>query len=113
MSPDFMYLDQTWPPTTRSLRTGLSFAESLSSASSGPGGSFLNASSVGAKIVNGPFPVSLSVRPAVLTPATSVVKLPAAIAVSRMFFEGAVWVVLPCWLAEALFDSFIDLGLDV
>jgi len=59
------------------------------------------------------FPVTLSIKPAVLMPATNVVKLPAAIAVSTIFFDNAVWLVFPCWLLEALFDSLINLGLNV
>jgi hypothetical protein len=46
-------------------------------------------------------------------PAARVVRLPAAIAVSTMFFEGAMWLVPPGRLAEAFFDSFIKLGLNV
>jgi hypothetical protein len=55
----------------------------------------------------------LSVRPAALIAVARVVRLPAAIAVSTMFFDGAVWLVLPCRLAEGFFDSFIKLSLDV
>jgi hypothetical protein len=47
-------------------------------------GTFLNAASVGANTVYGPFAESVSARPACLTSETSVVKLPAATAVSTM-----------------------------
>ena len=52
-------------------------------------GNFAKASSVGAKTVKGPSPLSVSTRPAAFTAATSVLKLPAATAVSTMSFLGA------------------------
>jgi hypothetical protein len=56
-----------------------------------------------AKTVNRPWPVSLSVRPAALRPATNVVKLPAAITVSTIFFVGAKRGVPCCEFAEVVF----------
>ncbi len=57
---------------------------SLSNASTVPAGSFAKASSVGAKTVNGPTPLSVSTNPAALTAATRVLKEPALAAVSTM-----------------------------
>ena len=56
----------------------------LTPASTVPAGSLPNASSVGAKTVNGPSPESVSANPAAVTAATSVLNEPAAIAVSTM-----------------------------
>ena len=41
-----------------------------------------------------------------------VVKLPAEIAESTMFFEGVIWPLLPCWLADVFFDCSIDVDLE-
>jgi hypothetical protein len=67
----------------------LSSAGSAASASSVALGSFANASSVGAKTVNGPGPASTASSPVAWSSFTSVVKSPAATAVSTMFFAGA------------------------
>ena len=52
-------------------------------------GTFLNAASVGAKTVYGPPFASVSARPALVSRLASVLKLPAATAVSTMFFFAA------------------------
>ena len=49
-----------------------------------PFGNLANASSVGAKTVNGPAPLRVSTRPAAFTAVTSVLNDPAATAVSTM-----------------------------
>jgi len=49
-----------------------------------PAGSLAKAASVGANTVNGPLPFSVSTRPAALSAAARVPKLPAATAVSTM-----------------------------
>jgi hypothetical protein len=54
-----------------------------------PGGSFAKASSVGAKTVNGPFPLRVSTRPAAVRAAVRVLKEPALTAVSTIFFSSA------------------------
>ena len=55
-----------------------------------PAGNLANASSVGAKTVNGPVPLSVSTSPAAFSAAASVLKDPAATAVSTMsFFSSA------------------------
>jgi hypothetical protein len=46
-------------------------------------------------------------------PATNVVKLPAAIAVSTIFFVGPEWAGLPLGFAEVFFDCSINNSLDV
>src|SRR3569623_1262375 len=58
------------------------------SVSTVPAGSFANASLVGAKTVNGPFPDSVSTRPAAFTAATSVVWSFEFIAFSTMVLLG-------------------------
>jgi hypothetical protein len=58
----------------------------FSSVSTVPAGSFANASSVGAKTVNGPFPFSVSTSPAACSAFASVLNDPAATAVSTMSF---------------------------
>jgi hypothetical protein len=65
---------------------------SARSVSSVPGGRAANASSVGAKTVKGPSPRSVSSRPAAWTAVTSVVKSPAAMAVSTMSSVAVAWV---------------------
>src|SRR5829696_8436472 len=57
---------------------------SLSRVSIVPAGNAANASSVGANTVNGPSPRSVCSSPAAFTAVTSVVKSPAATAVSTM-----------------------------
>jgi hypothetical protein len=52
-----------------------------------PAGSAAKAASVGAKTVKGPLPLKVSTRPAALTAATNVLKLPAATAVSTIFMH--------------------------
>src|SRR5688572_13195993 len=56
----------------------------LSKDSTVPAGSLANASSVGAKTVNGPAPCSVSTSPAAFTAATSVVNVPAEDATPTM-----------------------------
>jgi len=60
---------------------------SFRSASTVPAGNLANASSVGAKTVNGPGPLRVFTRSAALTAATSVLNEPAAIAVSTIFYK--------------------------
>ena len=71
------------------MLTSFCLFSGLRSDSTVPLGSLANASSVGAKTVKGPFPLRVSTRPAALTAATSVLKLPAPTAVSTMSFLGA------------------------
>src|SRR5436190_19231164 len=74
--------------TTWYVRTATSFSlfSGLRRYSTVPAGSLANASSVGANTVNGPAPFSVSTSPAALRAAASVLKLPAATAVSMMSF---------------------------
>ena len=58
----------------------------LSNDSTVPFGNLAKASSVGANTVNGPLPFKVSTKPAALTAATRVLKLPAATAVSTISF---------------------------
>ena len=74
----------TSPDTTWYSSTSVSAGMSPSRASTVPSGSFANASSVGAKTVNGPSPCSVSTRPAAPSAATSVSNLPAPTAMSTM-----------------------------
>jgi hypothetical protein len=74
----------TFPATTWYSRMAARPAGSARSASSVPAGSAANAASVGAKTVKGPSPRSVSSRPPAWTAVTSVVKSPAAMAVSTM-----------------------------
>src|SRR5512141_893051 len=67
----------------------LSLAGSLRSASSVPAGRAANAASVGAKTVKGPAPLSVSTSPAAVAACSSVLKLPAAVAVWTMSPAGA------------------------
>src|SRR5829696_1122396 len=57
---------------------------SLSSASTVPSGSAAKASSVGAKTVYGPAPLSVSTRPAAVAAASNVLNEPASVATSTM-----------------------------
>ena len=68
------------------IATSFSLFSGLSRSSTVPAGSLANASSVGAKTVNGPVPFSVSTSPAAFSAAVSVLKLPAATAVSTMSF---------------------------
>jgi hypothetical protein len=70
-------------------------------------GNLANASSVGAKTVNGPLPFSVSTKPAAVTAAANVLKLPAETAVSTMSFSAEALELAveqaehsPAWLAE-------------
>ena len=78
--------DMTVPDTTWSVRIEVSLAlfSGLTRLSTVPAGSLAKASSEGANTVNGPAPFSVSPRSAAVTAATSVLKLPAATAVSTM-----------------------------
>ena len=79
----------TLPGTTWYVRIWVrSPLGSLSSVSTVPAGSLAKASSVGAKTVNGPSPLRVSTRPAASRAAASVVKSPAATAVSTMSAEA-------------------------
>src|SRR5215213_5899979 len=86
-----MSLAMTLPGTTWYVRIFVSCAlfSGLSRFSTVPAGSFLKASSVGAKTVNGPGPLRVSTRPAAFTAATRVVKLPFDAAVSTMSAAAA------------------------
>ena len=71
------------------MSTNWSLFSGLRRFSTVPSGSFAKASSVGAKTVRGPLPLRASTRPPALRAAVSVLKEPAATAVStRSFFSG-------------------------
>ena len=71
------------------MRCSFALFSGLSSVSSVPAGSLANASSVGAKTVNGPLPFSVSTRSAAACSAfASVLNDPAATAVSTMSFAS-------------------------
>src|SRR6056297_1360266 len=78
------FLAVTLPATTWYLRisTSLSLFSGFSKLATVPSGSAANASSVGAKTVNGPSPFRASTSPAAFTAATRVLKSSAATAVS-------------------------------
>ncbi len=72
----------------------------LSRVSTVPAGSLANAASVGANTVNGPSPFKASTRSAALSAAASVLKVPAATAVSTMSL-------LPWWSYDTA-RTFMD-----
>src|SRR5271157_3997334 len=79
---------RTLPGITWYLRMAvlLSLVSGLRRLSTVPSGSLAKASSVGARTVNGPWPLSVSTRSAALTAATRVLNEPAPTAVSTMSF---------------------------
>ena len=74
----------TAPATTWYSRMSVNAGMSPSSDSTVPSGSFANASSVGAKTVNGPSPCNVPTRPAASRAATNVPNLPSPTAMSTM-----------------------------
>src|SRR6185312_16187402 len=74
----------TRPGTTWYFKMVASLALFLSSDSTVPGGSLAKAASLGANTVYGPLPFSVLTRPAAFTAVTSVLKDPAATAVSTI-----------------------------
>ena len=80
----------TFPGTTwrRRISRSLSLFSGLRSSSTVPAGRYAKASSVGAKTVNGPFPLSVPTRSAAPSAAASVLNDPAATAVSTMSASG-------------------------
>ena len=80
-------LARTLPATTWYVRTATSFSlfSGSNRLSTVPAGNLANASSVGAKTVNGPLPFRVSTRPAGVNAAASVLNEPAATAVSSAF----------------------------
>ena len=74
--------------TTWYVRIAVSFGMSLRRLSTVPAGNLANASSVGAKTVNGPAPLRVSTSFAAVSAAASVLKLPAETAVSIMSCMG-------------------------
>lgn len=74
----------SFPSTTWKVRISFSFVVFCIRASRSVLGIFAKASSVGAKTVNGPGLFRVSTSPAALTAATSVLKLPAEMAVSTI-----------------------------
>src|SRR5271157_2795576 len=79
---------RTLPGITWYLRMAISLSlfSGLRRLSTVPSGSLAKASSVGARTVNGPWPLSVSTRSAALTAATRVLNEPAPTAVSTMSF---------------------------
>ena len=71
------------------IEASLALFSGLRSISTVPSGSLANASSVGARTVNGPSPLRTSTRSAALSAATRVLNDPAATAVSTMSFSAA------------------------
>ena len=67
---------------------------------------WLNASSLGANTVNGPGPLRVSIKPAAVNAVASVLKLPAATAVSTMSFACTENVALIA-KTEAMIDFFM------
>src|SRR3954465_3350687 len=84
--PSFRSVDIALAGTTCAVRIAVSFSlfSGFSSVSTVPAGSLAKASSVGAKTVNGPGPLSVSTSPAACRAAASVLNDPAATAVSTM-----------------------------
>ena len=76
----------TFPGTTWYVRTAVSFGLSLSRFWIVSAGILAKAASVGAKTVKGPLPLRVSTRPAAFTAVTRVLKEPASMAVSTIFF---------------------------
>ena len=74
----------TFPETQWYVRIEESWGMSFNSASTVPAGSLANASSVGAKTVNGPALFNVGTRPAAVKAAASVLNEPALTAVSTM-----------------------------
>ena len=71
------------------MRCSFALFSGLSSISRVPAGSFANASSVGAKTVNGPLPLSVPIRSAAASAFARVLNDPAATAVSTMSLVSA------------------------
>ena len=74
----------TFPAITWYVRIAVSLGMSFNRLSTVPAGSLEKASSVGAKTVNGPVPLSVATRFVAVSAAARVVKVPAAPAVSMM-----------------------------
>src|SRR5688572_4441320 len=81
ISAETVFPDRTWY-----VRIEVNASLFASNDSTVPAGNFAKAASVGAKTVNGPAPCSVSARPAALTAATRVLKLPFSEATCTMFF---------------------------